>query len=245
MGGNNRNYQKELDKILAEIDSSGKKPRLLLHSCCAPCSSYCLIYLMKYFDIVDYYYNPNISPKEEHDKRAEELKRFIKEIKIGSCDLVDKKINVDLSDESIDADSVVKNINEVSGIKDDNSEVDVNIEFIEGAYEPERFYEIAKGLESVPEGGERCFKCYRLRMEEAAKLAVEKGCDYFTTTLSISPLKNAGKINEIGEELAGIYSVKHLPSDFKKREGYKQSVKLSEEYGLYRQNYCGCVYSKN
>lgn len=202
----NRNYQKELDKVIEEIKSRGERPRLLLHSCCAPCSSYCLLYLSEYFDIVDFYYNPNISPKEEHDKRSQELRRFISEIQ-------DKTIR--------------------------------HIEYIEGAYEPEKFYEIAKGLEKVEEGGERCFKCYRLRMEEAAKLAVELDCEYFTTTLSISPLKNATKINEIGEELAEIYSVKHLPSDFKKREGYKQSVQLSSQYGLYRQNYCGCVYSKN
>lgn len=204
---NNRNYQKELDKLVERLDiSSDKKPKLLLHSCCAPCSSYCLVYLAKYFDIVDFYYNPNISPKEEHDKRAEELKRLIKEL---------------------------------------HNDYGYNIEFIEGKYEPEKFYEMARGLEDVPEGGERCFKCYRLRMEEAARLANELGADYFTTTLSISPLKNALKINEIGEELAEIYSVAHLPSDFKKKEGYKQSVALSQTYGLYRQNYCGCVYSKN
>ena len=114
----------------------------------------------------------------------------------------------------------------------------------EGNYDPRIFYDMAKGLEKVPEGGERCFKCYRLRMEEAARLAQKGNYDYFTTTLSISPLKNAEKINEIGEELAEIYKVPHLPSDFKKKNGYKRSIELSHEYDLYRQNYCGCVFSK-
>ena len=161
----NRNYQKELDSIIADIAKSGIKKKLLLHVCCAPCSSYCLTYLANYFDIVTDFYNPNIAPIEEFNKRAE--------------------------------------------------------------YEPEKFYEIAKGLETVKEGGERCFKCYRLRMEHAAKMAAKTGADYFTTTLSISPLKNAAKINEIGEELAAIYGVPHLPSDFKKKEGYKRSIELS------------------
>ena len=118
------------------------------------------------------------------------------------------------------------------------------VHFVEGVYDTKRFYDMARGMETVPEGGERCFKCYRLRMEHAAKMAAKTGADYFTTTLSISPLKNAAKINEIGEELAAIYGVPHLPSDFKKKEGYKRSIELSSEYDLYRQNYCGCVYSK-
>ena len=118
------------------------------------------------------------------------------------------------------------------------------VAFVEGEYKPEDFYEMARGLEDVPEGGERCFRCYRLRMEEAARLAEQGDYDYFTTTLSISPLKNAGKINEIGQELSQIYKVEHLPSDFKKKNGYKRSIELSHEYGLYRQNYCGCVFSK-
>ena len=158
----NVNYQKELEKLIEQHEKEGKVPRLFLHACCAPCSSYVLEYLSRFFSVTVFFYNPNISPKEEY----------------------------------------------------------------------------------VPEGGERCFKCYRLRMEAAAKLAQEGGYDYFTTTLSISPLKNAGKINEIGQELAQIYKVEHLPSDFKKKNGYKRSIELSHEYGLYRQNYCGCVFSK-
>ena len=207
----NRNYQKELDSIIANIVKSGIRKKLLLHVCCAPCSSYCLTYLANYFDIVTDFYNPNIAPIEEFNKRADEFKRFVSEIQ-------DKE----------------------SGVFLKATDIQVNI----SEYEPERFYEIAKGLEDVNEGGERCFKCYRLRMEHAAKMAAEIGADYFTTTLSISPLKNASKINEIGEELANVYGVSHLPSDFKKKEGYKRSIELSREYDLYRQNYCGCVYSK-
>lgn len=207
----NRNYQKELDSIIADIVKSGIKKKLLLHVCCAPCSSYCLTYLANYFDIVTDFYNPNIAPIEEFNKRADEFKRFVSEIQ-------DKE----------------------SGVFLKATDIQVNI----SEYEPERFYEIAKGLEEVNEGGERCFKCYRLRMEHAAKMAAEIGAHYFTTTLSISPLKNASKINEIGEELANVYGVLHLPSDFKKKEGYKRSIELSREYDLYRQNYCGCVYSK-
>ena len=123
-------------------------------------------------------------------------------------------------------------------------EFEHTVKLIEGHYDPQEFFQMAKRLEDVPEGGERCFKCYRLRMEEAAKLAEEGGYDYFTTTLSISPLKNAAKINEIGQELAEIYDVQHVPSDFNKKNGYKRSIELSHEYDLYRQNYCGCVYSR-
>lgn len=202
-----RNYQKELDNITSDIEKTGVKPKLLLHVCCAPCSSYCLLYLTKYFDIITDFYNPNIAPTEEFEKRAREFERFI---------------------------------NTLSSEDKFCGDVELNI----AEYEPDVFYDMARGMETIKEGGERCFNCYRLRMEHAAKRAKEVKADYFTTTLSISPLKNAGRINEIGEELEEIYGVKHLPSDFKKKEGYKQSVELSSEYGLYRQNYCGCVYSK-
>lgn len=199
----NVNYQKELEQLIEKEQKEGRVPRLFLHSCCAPCSSYVMEYLSQYFSITVFYYNPNISPKEEYEKRVEEIRRLIGEMKFAHP-----------------------------------------VTFVEGKYEPERFYEMAKGLEQEPEGGERCFGCYRLRMEEAARLAAEGEYDYFTTTLSISPLKNAGKINEIGEELAGIYKVEHLPSDFKKKNGYKRSIELSREHDLYRQNYCGCVFSR-
>lgn len=197
------NYQKKLDDIISELEKNGETPTLLLHSCCAPCSSYTLEYLSKYFKITVYYYNPNIAPREEYQRRAAEQKRFI---------------------------SRLNPKNEIS--------------LIEGEYRPEDFYETIKGLESIPEGGERCFKCYRLRLESAAALAAEKGFDYFTTTLSISPYKNAAKLNETAAELSNIYNVKNLPSDFKKKNGYKRSIELSAQYGLYRQDYCGCVFSK-
>lgn len=200
---NKRNYQRELDALLTEIEKEHKIPRLFLHSCCAPCSSYVLEYLSEYFEITVFFYNPNISLEEEYRKRVEEIKRLVREMKLAHS---------------------------------------VHIE--EGSYDPQVFYERVKGMEKLPEGGERCFKCYRLRMEEAAKAARDGGYDYFTTTLSISPLKNAQKINEIGEELAETYGVAHLPSDFKKKNGYKRSIELSHEYDLYRQNYCGCVFSK-
>lgn len=194
------NYQKKLEEIIGALD--GRK-RLLLHACCAPCSSYVLEYLTKYFDISLFYYNPNISPYLEYEKRSCELKRIVREMPLsGKADIID------------------------------------------GRYDPERFFDMAKGLETLPEGGERCFKCYRLRMEETAKAAFKKGFDYFTTTLSISPHKNAEKINEIGQELEREYAVKYLYADFKKKDGYKRSIQLSREYGLYRQNYCGCAYSK-
>lgn len=197
------NYQKQLDKIIDEIQNNSKTPTLLLHSCCAPCSSYVLEYLSQYFKITVFYYNPNISPKEEYIKRVEEQKRIISQLPVKNP-----------------------------------------VDFIEGDYEPQDFYDIAKGLEQVPEGGERCFNCYKLRLEKTAKLAYDLNMDYFTTTLSISPYKNALKLNEIAEELSEIYSVKNLPSDFKKKEGYKRSIQLSKEYDLYRQDYCGCIFSK-
>lgn len=197
------NYQKQLDKIIYEIQNNSKTPTLLLHSCCAPCSSYVLEYLSQYFKITVFYYNPNISPKEEYIKRVEEQKRLISQLPVKNP-----------------------------------------VDFIEGDYEPQDFYDIAKGLEQVPEGGERCFNCYKLRLEKTAKLAYDLNMDYFTTTLSISPYKNALKLNEIAEELSEIYSVKKLPSDFKKKEGYKRSIQLSKEYDLYRQDYCGCIFSK-
>ncbi|MCI5904696.1 MAG: epoxyqueuosine reductase QueH [Oscillospiraceae bacterium] len=196
-----RNYQLELDRITAGI-SPDKPPRLLLHSCCAPCSSYVLEYLSQYFSITVFYYNPNIYPEEEFIKRIDEQKRLIAEMPFKNP-----------------------------------------VGFMEEGYHSERFYAAVKGLEHIKEGGERCFACYRLRLEETARLAAEKGFDYFTTTLSISPYKNAPKLNEIGEELGGIYGVRYLVSDFKKKNGYKRSTELSEQYGMYRQNYCGCVFS--
>lgn len=199
----NRNYQKEMEARLLKLREHAQVPSLLLHSCCAPCSSYVLEYLSDYFRITVFYYNPNIYPDTEYDKRVEEQKQLIRHM------------------------PAVHPVN-----------------FIEGEFEKQRFHEMVKGLENMPEGGERCFRCYRLRLEETARMAALKQYDYFTTTLSISPLKNAGKLNEIGEELEKQYGVTYLTSDFKKKNGYKRSTELSREYGLYRQDYCGCVFSK-
>lgn len=197
-----RNFQKELDKIIEDCQNEQKTPTLLLHACCAPCSSYCLEYLSNYFKITVLFYNPNIYPESEYSHRAAEVERLISQLE-------------------------TKN----------------KIEFIQEELNSDEFYTAVKGLEKEKEGGARCFECYRLRLMKAATLAKEKGFDYFTTTLSISPLKNAEKINLIAEEIAKELSVKHLPSDFKKRNGYKRSIELSKIYNLYRQNYCGCVFS--
>lgn len=197
----NINYQRELEKYIDTL--KGIKPSLLLHACCAPCSSYVLEYLSTYFNITLFFYNPNITDKDEYEKRVRELKYLVMAMRL-------------------------------------DSEIDI----IEGIYEPERFFEMSKGLEKALEGGERCFKCYELRLREAAAIASEQDFDCFTTTLSISPLKNAVKLNEIGRRLADEYGVNYLFSDFKKKNGYKRSIELSKKYGLYRQDYCGCIYSK-
>ncbi len=197
------NYQKELDKIISALEQKGEKKTLLLHSCCAPCSSYVLEYLSRYFYITVFYYNPNIYPPKEYDTRMEEQKRLVSQMPVL-----------------------------------------LPVRVVEADYEPELFFEMARGMERIPEGGERCFLCYEMRMRKAAAYAADQGFDYFTTTLSISPLKNAGKLNEIGLKLAEETGVPYLVSDFKKKNGYKRSIELSAEYGLYRQNYCGCVYSQ-
>lgn len=204
MAGNNRNYQKEMEKIIDGL--YGERKSLLLHSCCAPCSSAVLEKLQKIFEITVFFYNPNISEAEEYRKRVEEQKRLILEF--------------------------------------NQKNPDCPIQIVEADYEPQEFYAIAKGLEQCPEGGERCFRCYALRLEKTAQVAKEGDYDYFTTTLTISPLKNAAKLNEIGEEMAVKYEIAFLPSDFKKKEGYKRSIELSKEYDLYRQNFCGCAFSK-
>ena len=199
---NKRNYQRELEQLISNIEP-GHVPSLLLHACCAPCSSYCLEYLSQYFSITVLFYNPNISPAAEYQKRVDEIKRLISELP-------------------------AKN----------------KISLIEGRYLPEEFYTSVKGLENEPEGGKRCHVCYELRLHEAAVVAKELGYDYFTTTLSISPLKDADKLNEIGKKLSDEYAISYLYSDFKKKNGYKRSIELSKEYNLYRQNFCGCVFSK-
>lgn len=196
------NYQKELDQVLKTLQEEGRVPRLLLHSCCAPCSSYVLEYLSEYFEITVFYYNPNIYPEEEYYKRTKEQQMLIGKLNPAHP-----------------------------------------ISYMEGPYDQERFYRMASGLEQEKEGGQRCFRCYALRLREAAEQAAEGDFDYFTTTLSISPLKNAQKLNQIGIALGKELGVPYLVSDFKKKNGYKRSVELSREYGLYRQDYCGCQFS--
>ena len=200
---NKINYQKLLDQTIEENALKGVVPKLLLHACCAPCSSYCLEYLSQYFEIIILYYNPNISLKEEYEYRLQEEKRLI---------------------------SLMEFKNPVT--------------IIDGEYNTQDFFKAVKGLENEPEGGKRCEKCFALRLEKSAVMAKKLDCDYFSTTLTISPLKNAQVINSIGDELSKRYGVKWLFSDFKKREGYKRSIVLSKKYDLYRQNYCGCVFSK-
>lgn len=197
------NYSKLLESEIQQIRSGGEKPKLLLHACCAPCSSYTLEYLASVFEITLFFYNPNIAPESEYDFRAAELERFIGEH--PAC----KDVRLEVCD-----------------------------------YDSAPFFEMAKGYESDSEGGERCKKCYRLRLEKTAEAAVQGGYDYFCTTLSISPYKNAEALNAIGGDLAVKYGVKYLYSDFKKKGGYARSIELSKEYGLYRQNYCGCAFSK-
>ncbi|MCH5258854.1 MAG: epoxyqueuosine reductase QueH [Lachnospiraceae bacterium] len=234
-----RNYQKELDKIIEDIGAGNESaPTLFLHSCCAPCSSYVLEYLREYFRITVFYYNPNISMEEEYRKRVAEQKRLIKAYneEISGKDAQ----NVNPKGELLQGRALQNG--KAQGKKSSN--ICYLIDIIEGDYDPGCFYEIAQGLEQCPEGGERCFACYELRLRETAKRAQAGKYDYFATTLTISPLKNAVKLNEIGERLAAEYGVNWLPSDFKKKGGYQRSIELSKEYDLYRQDYCGCVYSK-
>lgn len=198
------NYQKRMDEELSK--DGAKEKNLLLHACCAPCSSACLLELTERIKIKVYYYNPNIVERSEFEKRSAELERLVK--------IYNKEYP------------------------------NASIEFLEGAYEPEEFLLAAKGLEKEPEGGKRCEKCFELRLRETARKAKAEGADMFTTTLTISPLKNARLLNEIGERIAEEEGIAWLPSDFKKKEGYKRSVELSKKYGLYRQNFCGCPYSK-
>ena len=194
------NYDLKMEEEIKNIKPGTK---LLLHACCAPCSSAVLERLGNIFEITILYYNPNITEKDEYNKRLNEVKNFIKQFKTK-----------------------------------------YKISIIDGRYDINDFLDISKGLEDEPERGKRCYKCYNLRLEETAKVAEKEGFPYFTTTLSLSPYKNSNWINEIGEDLNNRYNSTYLYSDFKKKNGYKRSIELSKEYNLYRQNYCGCIYSK-
>lgn len=203
MPGPSRNYAKELERLIQKLQQEGKVPRLLLHACCAPCSSAVLEYLSQYFAITLLYYNPNIAPLEEYQKREAELRRLISQMKFTHP-----------------------------------------VELLPCQYDGQAFVQAARGLEGEPEGGKRCEACFRLRLRYAAQEAARLRFDYYTTTLSISPMKNAPLLNQLGEEIGREFGVAHLPSDFKKKDGYKRSVQLSKEYDLYRQDYCGCAFSK-
>ena len=201
---NKINYQRELEQLIKEIEAEGKVPTLLLHSCCAPCSSYCIEYLSQFFAITVFYYNPNIYPDEEYFHRVKEQQRFISEFPTKHP-----------------------------------------VSFIEGDFEKDRFYsEVAKGLEKEPERGARCTKCFELRLGETAKRAAAEGMDYFATTLTISPMKDVELLNSIGAAMGERYGVEYLATEFRKKNGYLRSTQISKEYDMYRQDYCGCVYSK-
>lgn len=203
MPGPSRNYAKELERLIQKLQQEGRVPRLLLHACCAPCSSAVLEYLSQYFAITLLYYNPNIAPLEEYKKREAELRRLVSQMKFTHP-----------------------------------------VELLPCQYDGQAFVQAARGLEGEPEGGKRCEACFRLRLRYAAQEAARLRFDYYTTTLSISPMKNAPLLNQLGEEIGREFGVAHLPSDFKKKDGYKRSVQLSKEYDLYRQDYCGCAFSK-
>lgn len=203
------NYQKELEKILATVDKN-KKPSLLLHACCGPCSSYVIEYLASFFDITIFYYNPNIYPSEEYFRRLDELKNFLPRFPAA---------------------------------------VDNNVKIVEANYNPQEFYDAVDvannpDLKTEPERGERCRRCYEFRLKKSFDYAIQNGFDFFTTTLSISPYKDAEKINTIGYTFVSTDKTNYLPADFKKKSGFLRSTQISKEYGLYRQDYCGCVFSK-
>ncbi len=198
---NRINYQQQMEGVLRALDEAGQRPRLLLHACCAPCSSATLERLAAHFDVTILYYNPNIYPPEEYRRRETELERFVRD----------------------------------AGYR---------FPVVELPYDPQAFYAAVQGLEQEPEKGARCTVCYRLRLEQTARYAAQNGFAWFCTTLSISPLKDPVRINALGQELGAQYGVRFLPSEFRKKDGYKRSLQLSAEYGLYRQDYCGCVFSK-
>lgn len=201
---NPQNPSREMDALLARLQAENERPRLLLHSCCAPCSSYVLEYLCPAFAVTVFFYNPNIYPQQEYTHRLDEQRRLIAAMQAQYPDL----------------------------------------SLLEGTYAPEHFFAAAKGYEDQPEGGARCEQCFKLRLEETARLAVENQFDYFATTLTVSPHKNAPLINTIGTTIGQQMQINYLPSDFKKKGGYQRSIALSKAYGLYRQNYCGCVFAK-
>ena len=228
---NKVNYSKELEKKIEEFQKKNEVPKLLLHACCAPCSSHCLEYLREFFDVTVFFYNPNITESEEYHKRVLEEKRLI------------EAYNKQVDEQNFE------------GMHSDEHARKIGI--IEGEYDPKEYLDAVRGYEDIPEGGERCRKCFELRLRKTAEVAAKEGFEYFTTTLTISPLKNADVLNEVGVQAAEYVNengdsdgktsgkeIVFLPSDFKKKEGYKRSIELSQKFGLYRQDYCGCGFSK-
>lgn len=218
MQNSRHNYQKELEQVIADLQKEGRRPSLLLQACCAPCSSYCLEYLRQYFAVTVLYYNPNITDEAEYQRRKEEEIRLI------------RAYNEQVA------------LGEFAGMHSDAGAGLIRI--LDCDHEAEKFEEMARGLESCREGGERCTRCYALRLKETARRAADGGYDYFSTTLTISPLKDAERLNRIGREMGALYGVCFLPSDFKKNNGYQRSIELSRQFHLYRQDYCGCRFSK-
>lgn len=221
---NRINYSRQTQKIIERIEAqksgdSVPAPRLLLHSCCAPCSSHCMEYLREHFRLTVFYYNPNITVSEEYEKRLAEEKRLI------------AAYNRQVDEQNFTG------MHSTSGAK--------RIEILEAPYDPENWFGAVRGLEHCPEGGDRCTVCFEMRLRKAAQEAAEGHFDFFTTTLTISPLKDAQRLNAIGQRMAEEYGTVWLPSDFKKKDGYKRSIELSRDFDLYRQNYCGCVFSQN
>ena len=223
---NRRNYSKEAESIIQRELQDHKVPRLLLHSCCAPCSSHCLEYLREFFDVTVFYYNPNITEQAEYEYRMHEEQRLIRAY----------------NEQVLAMQTGTPPEEALAGM---HSTADARlIKMIEAPYDPERYLEAVKGYEDCPEGGDRCGICFAMRLRESARAAAKNGFDCFTTTLTISPLKNASRLNEIGERAALEYGVPFLPSDFKKKNGYKRSIELSRAFSLYRQNFCGCAFSR-
>ncbi len=212
-------YIKQMNEAISGFDN----PKILLHSCCAPCSSFCLLALKEVASLGVYYYNPNISLKDEWEFRFSELKRLV--------DIYNSDPDIKLEKEN-------------QHVYITNNYVDRNIEILDAPYESELFFEKTKGYEECPERGERCAICFDLRLRKTALKAKELGYDFFATTLTLSPLKDANLINQTGERIAKEVGISYLPSDFKKKNGYKMSIELSKEFNLYRQNYCGCIFSK-
>lgn len=212
-------YIKQMNEAISGFDN----PKILLHSCCAPCSSFCLLTLKEVASLGVYYYNPNISLKDEWGFRFSELKRLV--------DIYNSDPDIKLEKEN-------------QHVYITNNYVNHNIEILDAPYESELFFEKTKGYEECPERGERCAICFDLRLRKTALKAKELGYDFFATTLTLSPLKDANLINQTGERIAKEVGISYLPSDFKKKNGYKMSIELSKEFNLYRQNYCGCIFSK-